>query len=496
MDLCCPARRIVLNISFSTFTLFCSRVTLKTFGPSRPCALCSRVSLMKLGTLFLLALVLFGSPLLAQDSDRMLFTFDDHDGADEWQTVNDGVMGGRSDGRIKINQDGQLEFFGKLSLENNGGFASVRARGIRLDVNSGDSIVARVRGDGREYNFNLYMPRSIGRYSYRQSFTTEKDKWIEVSLPVDKFVATWRGRVFPNEKFDPRRVTGIGFLLGDKKAGPFKLEVDWIQVRGHSTAAAMNVHRDIAYVENGDPRQKLDIYSPGDGSGRAIVVWIHGGGWRKGDKTAVHRKPQAFVAKGYVFVSVNYRFVPEVSVSEMTADIAKAIKWVRDHADEHGGSSGPVFVMGHSAGAHLAALVCTDDRYLKAEGLSLADITGCTPVDTAAYDVSSQINSIGPLRNETYTSVFGEDLASQKELSPISYVADGEGIPSFLILHVADRLDSTARSRAFADALNQAGVDCEVFAAEGKDHGTINRDLGLPEDPPTKALFEFMKGLL
>ena len=184
---------------------------------------------MQYKSLVLLAFVLTVSPLLADDKDRMLFSFDKAEAAKSWQTVNDGVMGGRSVGRFKLNEDKKLEFFGTLSLENNGGFASVRARGAKLGLEKGDSIVARVRGDGREYNFNLYAQRNLGGYSYRQSFKTKKGEWIEVSLPVDKFVATWRGRVFPNEKLDPSKVTGLGILLGDKKAGPFKLEVDWIK---------------------------------------------------------------------------------------------------------------------------------------------------------------------------------------------------------------------------------------------------------------------------
>jgi monofunctional biosynthetic peptidoglycan transglycosylase len=87
----------------------------------------------------------------------------------------------------------------------------------------------RVRGDGREYNFNLYAQRNLGGYSYRQSFKTKKDEWIEVRLPIENFVATWRGRLFPKEKLDLSKVTGMGILLGDKKAGPFKLEIDWIR---------------------------------------------------------------------------------------------------------------------------------------------------------------------------------------------------------------------------------------------------------------------------
>jgi monofunctional biosynthetic peptidoglycan transglycosylase len=132
-------------------------------------------------------------------------------------------------GRFKINENKKMEFFGSLSLENNGGFASVRARGTKLDLKKGDSIVVRVRGDGRNYNFNLYAQNNLGGYSYRQSFKTKKGEWVEVKLPLDKFTATWRGRVFPNQKLDPRKVTGVGILLGDKKPGQFKLEVEWIK---------------------------------------------------------------------------------------------------------------------------------------------------------------------------------------------------------------------------------------------------------------------------
>jgi NADH dehydrogenase [ubiquinone] 1 alpha subcomplex assembly factor 1 len=174
-------------------------------------------------------LLLVTSTALAEDKNRMLFQFGEKDSAKPWKTVNDGVMGGRSDGRFKINKDKKMEFYGTLSLENNGGFASVRASGVKPGLEKGNSIVARVRGDGREYNFNLYAQRNLGGYSYRQSFKTKKGEWIEVSLPLEKFVATWRGRVFPNEKLDPSKVTGLGFLLGDKKAGPFKLEVEWIK---------------------------------------------------------------------------------------------------------------------------------------------------------------------------------------------------------------------------------------------------------------------------
>src|SRR3954463_11323845 len=99
-------------------------------------------------------------------------------------------------------------------------------------------------------------------------------------------------------------------------------------------AAETNRQLDVAYAEPKTERRTLDLYAPASGSDHPIVVWIHGGGWRQGDKRGVKQKPQAFVDKGFVFVSINYRFVPQVTVKEMTGDVAKAIRWVYDHAKE------------------------------------------------------------------------------------------------------------------------------------------------------------------
>jgi acetyl esterase/lipase len=259
-------------------------------------------------------------------------------------------------------------------------------------------------------------------------------------------------------------------------------------------AAELNVHRDLPYVEPKEERRTLDVYAPADAKDLPVLFWIHGGGWRQGDKRAVQQKPQAFVDGGFVFVSVNYRFVPQVTVKEMTGDIAKAIRWVHDHAGEYGGDGKTIFVAGHSAGAHLAALVCTDHRYLEAEGLSLSLLKGCIPVDTAVYDIRKQIESVAavqPARAASYRSSFG-DAASQQDLSPVTHVVKDKSIPPFLILHVADRPDSKAQSVLLAKALEAAGVAAKVVAGEGKTHGTINSELGLAGDKPTAAVFEFL----
>lgn len=260
-------------------------------------------------------------------------------------------------------------------------------------------------------------------------------------------------------------------------------------------AAEPKVHRDLAYAEPRNERQTLDVYAPAQGKHHPVVIWIHGGGWERGDKADVQQKPQAFVDRGFLFASVNYRLLPAVTIKQMAGDVAKAIRWVHDHARDFGGNPETIFVMGHSAGAQLAALVCTDGRYLKAEGLPLSIIKGCVPVDAATYDVSMQIQAVEPKRAEVFRKKFG-DVDSQKDLSAVTHVAKGKHIPPFLVLHVANNPETKGQSQRLAKALQEAGVSAKAVPAEGKSHTTINADLGLPDDQPTRALFEFLDGVL
>ena len=204
-------------------------------------------------------------------------------------------------------------------------------------------------------------------------------------------------------------------------------------------------------------------------------------------------KPKAFNERGYVLVSVNYRFHPAVTYKQQADDVAQAVRWVHDHAKEYGGDPGRIFLMGHSSGAHLAALVGTDGRYLEGAGLKLSDLSGVVLLDGAAYDIPSQIRQAPlPVMKQVYQDVFTNDEATQKDASPITHISKGKNIPPFLILHVARRQDSKAQSEALAASLRQAGVAAKVVPAEGKTHATINQDLGKPGDAPTHAVFEFL----
>jgi acetyl esterase/lipase len=259
--------------------------------------------------------------------------------------------------------------------------------------------------------------------------------------------------------------------------------------------AEPKARRDLPYADTKNERQTLDVYAPAGGKGHPVAVWIHGGGWQAGDKKDVQKKPQAFVDKGFVFVSVNYRLLPDVTIKQMAQDVAKAIRWAHDHARDYGGDPDTMFVMGHSAGAQLAALVCTDESYLNAEVLSPALVKGCVPVDGDTYDVPLQIQTVEQRRANIYRKKFGH-ADSQKDLSPVTHVAKGKDIPPFLILHVAEHPETKAQSQRLARALQEAGVSAKAYPAEGKNHITINADLGLPDDKPTQALFEFLGGVL
>lgn len=259
-------------------------------------------------------------------------------------------------------------------------------------------------------------------------------------------------------------------------------------------AEDVRIERDLSYGDGRFERQVLDVYAPASGQGRAVVVWIHGGGWRAGDKSQLQRKPQAFVDEGHVFVAPNRRFIPGATMQDVAADVAKSIRWTHDHAKKYGGDPNLIFVMGHSSGAHVAALVCTDLRYLEAEGLSPAIIKGCVPLDSGLYDVPAQVaaSASEPARTATYQQLFS-DVDSQRELSPITYVGPKKNLPPFLIFYI-DHVFTKSQSQRFAEQLREAKVPVELYYAEdGKTHATLNSEIGARDDKPTQAIFKFMR---
>lgn len=271
-----------------------------------------------------------------------------------------------------------------------------------------------------------------------------------------------------------------------------------------AAAPAQEIKRDIPYADPAHERQVLDVYSPKGAKSLPVVFWIHGGGWQTGDKTSVQVKPQAFMDRGFVFVSTNYRLLPTVDMGTLIRDVARAAGWVHKHIAEHGGDPKRLFIMGHSAGAQLAAIICTDDRYLKAEGVPLSVIKGCVPVDGDTFDVPAIIATAEarwqahglPRAKFGHREKFGNDPEKHKDFSAVTHVARGKDIPPFLILHVAGHPDTTAQARRLGNVLKEAGIPATLFGGRETTHNKLNADLGLPDDPGTKALFEFVGNAL
>lgn len=181
----------------------------------------------------ILLLVFFGQVAVEKSPQLMqpLFNFAGPDTAQKWQAVNDGVMGGVSDGQFKITADRTMEFSGRLSLENNGGFASVRTKPTDLEIKAGDTIVVRVKGDGREYVLNLFTKSRRIAFSYRAPLPTAKGEWTEVKVPLNEFIPTAFGRrVQGMGPIEPDQINGLGFMLSDMNPGPFTLEVEWVKI--------------------------------------------------------------------------------------------------------------------------------------------------------------------------------------------------------------------------------------------------------------------------
>ena len=265
-------------------------------------------------------------------------------------------------------------------------------------------------------------------------------------------------------------------------------------------AAEPTVHYNLEYAQREGAAARatsLDLYVPPEAKQAPIVVWIHGGGWRRGDKRMVSSKPAYFCNRGMILASINYRLTPATDVRGEATDVADAIHWLVEHAKEYGGDPKQIILIGHSAGAHLAALVATDHEYLKNAGVDPADIRGVILLDGAGYNVERQIKEsrLPALRN-LYLNAFGHDPDEWQALSPLLHVEENRTYPPVLILYVNSRRDSTAQSVALSERLREVGSQAEAIGYDEKSHATINREFGLPDDQPTEAASKFLEKMI
>jgi acetyl esterase/lipase len=243
----------------------------------------------------------------------------------------------------------------------------------------------------------------------------------------------------------------------------------------------VEVHKDIAYVEgkDADERQKLDLYLPKGIKDYPTLFFIHGGGWTRGSRSGFDRIGRTFARNGVAFVSAGYRLSPKVKHPAHIQDVARGFAWTVAHIGKHGGNPGTIFVSGHSAGGHLAALLATDEDYLKAEKLSLSNIKGAIPV-SGVFVVSTRIKN-----------VFGDDAEVCKKASPQSHVR--EGLSPFLIIYGDNEIAGLGKqAEAFAPALKEKKVETTIVQGKDRNHGTIMMRMAGEDDPATQAVLEFI----
>lgn len=211
-----------------------------------------KLALKVLGGLGLVAIALFGwfsnparapkgqqsqatprssTQLVAQSESQMITDFTNADETQQWRSVDDVVMGGVSQSMFSVTPAGTGVFSGELSLENNGGFASVRRNVGEDDLEGARAIALRIKGDGRPYDLRLQTDKTNDGVSYRAEFETQADEWTEVRLPIADFEPVYRGRVVEDApELGLVKIKQVGFLLADKQPGSFRLETDWIQI--------------------------------------------------------------------------------------------------------------------------------------------------------------------------------------------------------------------------------------------------------------------------
>ncbi len=239
---------------------------------------------------------------------------------------------------------------------------------------------------------------------------------------------------------------------------------------------------------------KADIYTPERATAGGflklpsrlpVIVYVHGGGWIKGDRAKVHKIPEWATAKGYLLVSIDYRPVPRTNIDGQARDVVKGINWVRNNITRYGGDPKRIVIMGHSAGSHLVS-------YVAARKLA-GKITGVIANDVQAYDMVAYGSMRGSLPR-VYAAAFGADPTNWVRWSPVTYVRKSSGFPPFLILHSGSNGDRRrALSRGFGSELRRRGARVTVFDGRRYNHGSINRKLGNPGEAVTIAVERFLR---
>lgn len=298
-------------------------------------------------------------------------------------------------------------------------------------------------------------------------------------------------------------------------------------VRGDEKAVKLDASLNIPYVAEGHERQKLDVFRPAGAKDKPVLLVLHGGGWMIGDKNffgIYGDVARGFAKQGFVVVAANYRLSPAVRHPEHIKDVARAYAWTRKNIKDYGGNPDKIFVCGHSAGGHLAALLATDPSHLADPALGMKDndgkaikgVIGVSGVYSIPKDdefgrlASSMLSGLGKKEKDAnmnplapdlvgvasslfnpFPLVFGKDAKVFKEASPIHHVKPGL-VPFLLIYaeHDLPFLDTMAKE--FDAALRKEKNDVELIRMAKRNHNSVYFWATDPSDDTNKAIVKFL----
>jgi arylformamidase len=252
-------------------------------------------------------------------------------------------------------------------------------------------------------------------------------------------------------------------------------------------ADALTVKRDVAYGVNA--AQAMDIYLPQNPVNAPVILMVHGGGWRHGDKThsnVTTPKAAHYTGLGYIFISTNYRMLPEADVGQQALDVATALAYVQTHAADWGGNPAKIILMGHSAGGHLAALLTASTALQTAAKARPAQ--ALISLDSAGYNIPAMMRMphLG-----LYDDAFGGHEDKWKDWSPMHQLS---GVtPPMLLVCSTQRFTPCGYAERFAERANKLGGKASVLLQD-KTHAEINFMLGA-DNAYTKDVDAFLKTL-
>jgi arylformamidase len=263
--------------------------------------------------------------------------------------------------------------------------------------------------------------------------------------------------------------------------------------------AEVKITQSISYGHN--RAEIVDIYQP-DTCRKAncpVTMWVHGGGWRHGNMQGERASEMmtTWAKQGIVMVGVNYRLAPEYMHPAQIEDVAAAINWVCHNISDYGGDPHRISLLGHSAGAHLVALVATNPTYLGAYGLSPGKVlSNVFPIDTASFDLTNPSRLVSRMIREA----FGTNRQTLEEASPIWNVHRGGSYPPFIMAATKVRNDAVQTSQILQQKLRDAGASADLMIIDYpglrqlKAHAKIASDLANLDSNMTKVLLARVLG--